>query len=311
MKYVQYVNAAFKAASETMNPFVFYGQNVAAGSCLGGLSRGLGMSAPGHQALNTPNVENTLVGTGFGLMLGGVSSALFMKQQDFLLLGLDQIVNTYNAVRQHAPKASFSIVATVVDSGFEGIQSSLNNLADFCSFGRVPGFSVTCKQDADSIIGRVFPKPGFRLIGVSQRLFGTEIPDLGAPLLDQDSELFQYARGADATVACCNFSLPQGKGFCDELTGKGLSASLFGISAATPVNYAPILEDVRRTGRLVVLDDSKSANIAAQDLRASALEAGAKVRLVKREHSEDWYKPSGEAFVVDADAVLAGFNLKK
>lgn len=310
MKYVQYVNAAFKAAAEKVQPFVFFGQNIAAGSCLGGLSRGLG-SAPGHRALNTPNVENTLVGAGFGMMLGGVSSAFFMKQQDFLLLGLDQIVNTYNAVRQHAPRASFSIVSTVVDSGFEGIQSSLNNLADFCSFGRVPGYTVSCKQDADSVIGKVFARPGFRLIGVSQRLFGTEVLDFGgAPLLDRDSELFQYTEGQSLTVACCNFTLPQGKVLHDELAGQGLSASLFGLAAAMPVDYAPILASARATGRLVILDDSKSANIAGQGLRAQALEQGASVQLIARPHSEDWYRPSAETFSVDAGAVLAGFGLK-
>ncbi|MBU1230510.1 MAG: hypothetical protein KKA55_11395 [Proteobacteria bacterium] len=310
MKYVQYVNQAFKAAAEKVQPFVFFGQNIAAGSCLGGLSRGLGGS-PGHRALNTPNVENTLVGAGFGMMLGGVSSAFFMKQQDFLLLGLDQIVNTYNAVRQHAPRASFTIVSTVVDSGFEGIQSSLNNLADFCSFARVPGYTIACKQDADSVIGNIFARPGFRLMGVSQRLFGTEIMDFGAePLLDRDGEIFQYARGADLTVACCNLTLPQGKGLADELAGQGLSASLFGVAAAMPVDYAPILEDARRTGRLVILDDSKSANIAGQGLRAEALEQGVKTLLVKRGHSEDWYRPGAETFSVDAGAVLAGFGLK-
>jgi pyruvate/2-oxoglutarate/acetoin dehydrogenase E1 component len=310
MKYVQYVNACFKAASENIRPFVFYGQNVAAGSCLGGLSRGLG-AAEGHRALNTPNVENTLVGAGFGLMLSGVSSAFFMKQQDFLLLGLDQIVNTYNAVRQRAPKASFTIVATVVDSGFEGIQSSLNNLADFCSFGRVPGYTISCKQDADAIIGNIFARPGFRILGVSQRLFGTEVLDFGAaPLLERDGELFQYARGEKLTIACCNLSLPQGKALCDELAGQGVSASLFGVAAATPVDYAPILDDAARTGRLLVLDDSKSANIAGQSLRAQALERGAKVRLICREHSEAWYKPGAEVFSVDAEDVLAGFGLK-
>lgn len=310
MKYVQYVNGCFKAAAEKIQPFVFYGQNVAAGSCLGGLSRGLGAS-PGHRALNTPNVENTLVGAGFGMMLGGVSSAFFMKQQDFLLLGLDQIVNTYNAVRQHEPKASFTIVSTIVDSGFEGIQSSLNNLADFCSFGRVPGYTIACKQDADSVIGKVFGRPGFRLIGVSQRLFGSEIIDFGAePLLDQDSELFQYAKGADMTVACCNLSLPQGKGLCDELAAKGGSASLFGVAAATPVDYSAILADAATTGKLLILDDSKSANIAGQSLRAQALERGVRVQLVCRQHSEDWYRPNAEGFSVDAEAVLTGFAVK-
>ena len=59
--------------------------------------------------LNTPNVENTLVGFGFGMMLNGVNSVFFMKQFDFLLLGMDQLVNTYNVIRQNEPKASFTI----------------------------------------------------------------------------------------------------------------------------------------------------------------------------------------------------------
>jgi pyruvate dehydrogenase E1 component beta subunit len=309
---VEYVNARFREAAARLDPFVCYGQNVSAGSCIAGLSRGVGGGSGRNLALNTPNVENTLVGAGFGMMLGGVSSAFFMKQQDFLLLGIDQLVNTYNAVRQNPPAASFSVVSVVVDSGFEGIQSSLNNFADFCSIARIPGFSVTCRQDADSVIGRRFTEPGFRLIAVSQRLFGTELIDFGGePLLDRGSEIFQYLRGGDLTLACCNFSLPQGLALCRELSGRGLSASLFGVNAPTPVDFAPILEDVRNTRRLLVLDDSKSANVAAQSLAAQALSerAAEKALVLARGHSEDWYRPQAETFAPDAATALRELGL--
>ena len=46
--------------------------------------------------LNFFLVWNT--GVGFGLMLRSVNSVFFMKQFDFLLLGIDHLVNTYNII---------------------------------------------------------------------------------------------------------------------------------------------------------------------------------------------------------------------
>ena len=97
-----------KKAVKKNQSSVLYGQNINAGSCLGGLTRGVSEINNG-MTLNTPNIENTLVGVGFGLMLSSVNSVFFMKQFDFLLLGIDHLVNTYNVIRQTQPKASFTI----------------------------------------------------------------------------------------------------------------------------------------------------------------------------------------------------------
>ena len=68
MIYVQYVNSLIKKAVKKNQSSVLYGQNINAGSCLGGLTRGVSEINNG-MTLNTPNIENTLVGVGFGLML--------------------------------------------------------------------------------------------------------------------------------------------------------------------------------------------------------------------------------------------------
>ena len=47
---------------------------------------------------NTQNFEASLIGFGFGLMISNVSSVYFAKQLDFIILGLDHIVNTLNSV---------------------------------------------------------------------------------------------------------------------------------------------------------------------------------------------------------------------
>ena len=70
----------------------------------------------------------------FGLMLNNVSSVFFMKQLDFLLLGIDHLVNTYNIIRSVKKylKSSFTIMPIIVDNGFQGPQSSFNNFGDIC-----------------------------------------------------------------------------------------------------------------------------------------------------------------------------------
>ena len=151
MEYIEFVNKNISQKILESERVVLFGQNISAGSCLSGLTRNLQVKK-GDYVINTPNCENTQCGVGFGLMINGVSSIFFMKQQDFLLLGIDHLVNTYNFIRRKNPLASFTIVTTVVDNGYQGLQSSLNNLGDFCSIARVPGFTITNKEDVKQII---------------------------------------------------------------------------------------------------------------------------------------------------------------
>ena len=84
LKYVSVVNQWMKDNLVADDNFIIFGQNVSAGSCLSGLTRGL-KSAQGLQMINTPNCENAMVGFGFGMMLRGVDSMFIVKQHDFLL----------------------------------------------------------------------------------------------------------------------------------------------------------------------------------------------------------------------------------
>lgn len=309
MKYVSCVNELFRNEISKFHEFVLYGQNVSAGSCLGGLTRGLGESK-GCSVFNVPNTENTLVGIGFGLMLSGTSSAFFMKQQDFLLLGIDQLTNTNNFVRQQAPTASFTIVNITMDAGYEGIQSSLNSLSDLCAIANCKGYTLSSKQDAELVVEQCFAKPGFRIISVSQRLFATEILDFQTAIAVHDDFVVRYRQGDTATIACSNFSLPQGKKLCDHFSQSGLDASLYGITAAHPCSYKPIVDDARKTGRLVIIDDSKSYSSINALLEIEALRAGVgMVHVVKRRMTEDSYRPLSESFDVDVSDVALHLNL--
>ena len=109
MRFVEFLNQAIRKNLQTKREVVIYGQNIVTGSCLGGLTVGLG-GLPSVTAINTTNCENTLTGIGFGLILKKTNAIFFMKQTDFLLLGADHLVNTFNVLRQFIP-VSFLFVS--------------------------------------------------------------------------------------------------------------------------------------------------------------------------------------------------------
>jgi len=270
MKYIQYVNALLNDAVRKNGNTVLFGQNIDAGSCLSGLTRGISDVNEG-MTLNTPNVENTLTGVGFGLMLNGVDSVFFMKQLDFLLLGIDHLVNTYNVIRQTQPNASFTIFPVTVDSGYEGPQAALNNVDDFCSLAGIEGFSFTNKADSEKIIQEFLFKPGFRILSTGQRLLKCDILDLEVVYQDSEYGFFQYSTGESVSIVCFNHALDYGLKLQNSINEKGGSASLFSFNSHLCCNYDHILDDIYKTRKLIVIDDSKSRNRLSDRFLVDAL----------------------------------------
>jgi pyruvate/2-oxoglutarate/acetoin dehydrogenase E1 component len=311
MTYVEFINQRVCALSAKTARLIAYGQNITAGSHLSGLTRGF-KPGPGGLALNTPNVENTLVGLGFGIMLRGLPAVFFCKQQDFLLLGIDHMVNTYAAIRHRPGLGSFTIFAIVVDSGFEGPQSSLHNLSDFCSLAQAPGYLITNQHDAETILDRHLVAPGFRFIGISQRLFRTDpisFPEV--PVVFENGALFRYAQGGDATVVSFNLAFPQAYETWKAFSAHGKSASLFSVNNVWEIDWAPLLRDIAVTGRLVILDDGKSARRQSDSFLNAVYAEGNLRKLVRvdRPFHPDRFKPHADQLVINISAILVGLEL--
>ena len=305
MEYIEFVNKNISQKILESERIVLFGQNISAGSCLSGLTRNLQVKK-GDYVINTPNCENTQCGVGFGLMINGVSSIFFMKQQDFLLLGIDHLVNTYNFIRRKNPSASFTIVTIVVDQGYQGLQSSLNNFGDFCSIARVPGFTITSKEDIKQIIKSQLITPGFRIIGVSQRLFRSELIEIENIYSSKESTLFQYTEGNDVTIVCFNFSFPYGFELHNKLKKKGIISSLFSVNAVTPIKWGKIIEDLNKTKKLVVIDDSKSENLSCYNFLMDAYDKcqiNSKI-IIRKDFSKDWLSPNLDQLEINYDDII-------
>lgn len=312
MKYIEFVNNLIKQEISKSENLVLFGQNINAGSCLGGLTKGFSVKN-NSKIINSTNSENTLCGFGFGMMMNGVSSIFFMKQLDFLLLGIDQLVNTYNVIRNLKLHngTSFTIFPIVVDNGYQGPQSSLNNLADFCSIARIDGFTITNKWDAEKIISSKLVSSGFRIITVSQRLFKEEliVPEK-LVYSNSNSTVFQYTDGIDATIICFNFSFPQGWKLYQELKSQKINTSIFTVNSATPTDWLKIIENVQLTGKLIIIDDSKSYNVACDSLLVDIYKkCNIKKKIIlKRQISNDWLNPIPDKMDINIKKVIDELN---
>lgn len=306
MTYIESINTSICQRINEADKLVCFGQNITTASCLSGLTRNLPVGG-GIEAINTPNCENAMVAFGFGMMLEGVDSIFFVKQLDFLLLTCDQMVNTYNMARQSGATGSFTIVPVVVDSGFEGPQSRLNNLADYCSMANMPGYALADPTASQAIIQRHLIAPGFRIMAPSQRLFRSEAETGPATPLDDEASIFELATGTAATIVVYNYAWPQARKLRADLAADGHNAALFGVAESNSTHYAPILNSLKQTGRLIVIDDSRSHNRPADRMRAAASDAQISYQALPlyRNITPDDIRPNSDQFNIDSKAVSA------
>lgn len=165
---------------------------------------------------------------------------------------------------------------------------------------------MTNKYDIEKILSAHFSTPGFRIIAVSQRLFKQELIDPGLPVFaDSDFKCVQYTDGEYATVVSFNFAFPYAWKLGLDMQAAGLKASVFNVSYMTPIDWQPILDSVKKTGRLVVIDDSKSENLSCFSLLAEARRMGLKKDIfIKRTLGDDWLNPVSDVLTIDNDAII-------
>jgi pyruvate/2-oxoglutarate/acetoin dehydrogenase E1 component len=308
MKYLEYMNNLIIEHVRKTENCVLFGQNIDAGSCLGGLTRNIKVSDKSI-IFNSTNAENSLVGFGFGVMMNGSSAVFLMKQLDFLLLGIDHLVNTYNIIRSlkdKYPQGSFTIVATVVDSGYDGPQSSFNNFYDLCSIAKVDGFNVNNKADADHIFSNEFLQPGFRIIALSQRLSKEELNETDFPLkVLENGNIFQYSEGEDVTIVSVNFSLPQALALAKYLKEKNIYSTHYQINNITNSNWEVIKSNILMTKKIIIIDDSKSLQTSADHLLAQLCGMNIQKKIVlKRDLKDNWLYPVSDVFEIDQYSVF-------
>lgn len=307
LSYLQAMNKIISDHVNQMDNTLVYGENIDRGSFISGLSKNLKPSAT-RILKNTGNCEYTHCGVGFGLMMSGVNAVLFVKQLDFMMLGIDHFVSTYGSIRatKYAkPVGSFTIVSAIYDQGFQGPQSSFRGLNEICSMSGSNGFLLQEISDAEKIVKDEMSAPGFRFIALSQRKASETLVESTIFKAAPDNSVIQFQYGSDVTIVCFGYALSNGRHLSSITKDRGLTSSLFSVNNVRDPKWDLAIQDAALTKKLVIIDDTRGATSLAFRFLTDVLEFDGSIKFsICRNRELLSTSVSAENFTCDYESVL-------
>jgi pyruvate/2-oxoglutarate/acetoin dehydrogenase E1 component len=282
------------------------------------VSKGLLAEFGPERIRDTPLSESTFVGAGIGAALGGARPIVEVMTVNFSLLALDQIVNTAATIR-HMSGGQFSVPVVIRMATGAGRQLAAQHAHSLEGwFAHVPGLRIVVPatiDDARGMLWTALEDPDPVLIFEPQTLYNMEgVIDASPRAVDLDRAAVRRG-GRDVSLITYGASLFKALEAADALAGDGIDAEVIDLRTLRPLDEAAILASVRKTRRVVVVDEgwrsgSLSAEILARiaegafyDLDAPvARVCASEVPMPYAKHLEDAALPQAAAII---DAVRA------
>jgi pyruvate dehydrogenase E1 component beta subunit len=251
------------------------------------------------------------MGIGMGSSLMGVPSLYLMKQHDFALLGLDQLDNTYNLIRNKRMKAPFIVVMVVVDSGFEGPQSNLNNLDDFASITKANVHFLNTYEKI-STFKELNLSNDLHFVAVSQKNLKKEISQNLVTFLKGDEYFNLYRFKNKFQTKIDNLIIYSGTAsilneqYIDEIKNMQIDiAILHKIDKDIRNIDLNLFEEYRN---VYIFSPSKSLNNSLQFLHSNLLQLDKKVVTQFQKNKLDWTQVNSDEFNLDLPSVIEFFS---
>ncbi len=277
MKYSEAIRDAL-AVKLAEDPSVFVlGLGVPDPKVVFGSTAGLAEEFGSKRVFDTPACENATVALMIGAAQQGMRPVMVNQRVDFTLLALDQIVN-------HAAKWRWMfgdvqkvpiVIRMIVGRGWgQGPQHSQSMHA---LFAHIPGLKVAAPAspyDAKGLLISAMEGDDPAVIIEHRRLYD----------LVEDVPSGRYAvpfgqaktvrEGSDVTVVATSQMVVEAQRAAKALGEVGVSAEVIDLRSLRPLDTAAVVDSVRKTARLVVVDaDWRHASVSAEVVAAVA-EAG-------------------------------------
>lgn len=211
------------------------------------------------RVIDTPIAELGFAGIGVGAAMNGLRPIVEFMTWNFAVLAFDQIVN--NAAKTVAQSASEFHCPIV----FRGPSGSAGQLGQQHSqtfeawMANTPGLKVvSCIDPADAkgLLKSAIRDEDPVCVMESEIMYGLkgEVPE-GEYLVPIGQAVVRRP-GTDVTIVSFNKMMEVAKAAAEELAKDGISAEVIDLRTIRPLDHATIVESVKKTNRLVVVDES-------------------------------------------------------
>ena len=262
MKTIQFREAIAQAMSEEMRrdkTIYLMGEEVAEYNGAYKASKGMLDEFGDKRVIDTPISEAGFSGIGVGSTMTGNRPIIEYMTFNFALVGIDQIINNAAKIRQmsggqfncpivfRGPTASAGQLAATHSQAFESW------------YANCPGLKVIVPSnpyDAKGLLKSAIRDDDPVIFMESEQMYGDkgEVPD-GEYTLPIGVADIKRA-GDDVTLVSFGKILKEGIKAAIELEKEGISIELIDLRTIRPLDYKTIFESVKKTNRLVILEES-------------------------------------------------------
>jgi 2-oxoisovalerate dehydrogenase E1 component len=255
---------------------------------------------------DTPISERGLVGLGCGAAMTGTRPVIDFMFADFVLDGMGEIINQIAKMQY---MSSGRLKMPILLRGCIGIghSAATHHSGNYYSlFAQIPGLRVVVPStpaDAKGLLERALTCDDPVLFLEHREVLRLKGP---VPEGEHPIEFGQAAvvrEGRDVTVVALALMVHHCAKVCDELAGEGISVELIDPRTVAPLDIETIAASVRKTGRLLIVDEAFApcgvgAEIAARLADRGFDDLDAPIRRLNGAHTPTPYSPALEAAVV-------------
>ena len=240
------------------------------------VSQGLLAEFGPRRVIDTPITEAGFTGVGIGAAFMGLKPIVEFMTFNFAMQAMDQLINSAaKTLYMSGGKLSCPIV-------FRGPNGAASRVAaqhsqDFSSwYAHVPGLKVIAPysaSDAKGLLKAAIRDPNPVIMLEHEMLYGESFP---VPDVSDHLEKIGVSRvvreGNDVTLVCFSRGVKWSLIAAESLSERGIQAEVIDLRTLRPIDIETVLKSVRKTNRMVAVDEGWPFGSIASELSAQIME---------------------------------------
>ena len=262
MKTIQFRQAIAEAMSEEMRrdeSIYLMGEEVAEYNGAYKASKGMLDEFGAKRVIDTPISELGFSGIGVGSTMTGNRPIIEFMTFNFALVGIDQIINNAAKIRQMSGGQFPCPIVFRGPTGSAGQLAATHSQAFESWYANCPGLKVIVPSnpyDAKGLLKSAIRDDDPVIFMESEQMYGDkgEVPEGEFTLPIGVAEIKRP--GKDVTLVSFGKILKEALHAAEELAKEGIDCEVIDLRTIRPLDYDTIFESVKKTNRLVILEES-------------------------------------------------------
>ena len=212
-----------------------------------------------ERVIDTPISEAGFVGVGVGSTMVGSRPIVEFMTFNFALVGMDQIINNAAKIRQMS-NGQFPCPIVFRGPTASGGQLGATHSQAFDNwFANCPGLKVIVPSnpyDAKGLLKSAIRDDDPVIFMESEQMYGDkgEIPESEYTLPIGIADIKR--KGKDVTIVSFGKIIKEAYIAADKLENEGIESEIIDLRTIRPLDYNTIFDSVKKTNRLVILEES-------------------------------------------------------